>query len=144
MAEAIFLRGMIAVAEEGLRRGNTDFRRILAAEPDRERVRLELARAFFASGDYDNAERNFKFARAGDLPPEVKANIDHLLAAITRLKQVVLLVWRWRWPTTPMSMARTTANIRSISTARRSRIADDARQKSGSYFRSMSAASGRR
>ena len=36
--------------------------------------------------DYDNAERNFKFARAGDLPPETKTTIDQYLAAILRLR----------------------------------------------------------
>jgi tetratricopeptide (TPR) repeat protein len=74
--EAIFLRGMIAVARKNYDAAIEDFRRILAAEPNRERVRLELARAFFLQSDYENAERNFRFARAGDLPDDAKANID--------------------------------------------------------------------
>src|SRR3981081_606392 len=74
--EAHFLRGMIAVADKRYDDAIADFRFILAAEPNRERVRLELARAFFLATDYENAERNFRFARAGDLSPEVKANID--------------------------------------------------------------------
>ncbi len=85
--EAIFLRGMIAVARKDYDAAIEDFRRILAAEPGRERVRLELARAFFLQADYDNAERNFHFARAGDLPDEAKATIDQYLAAIIRLKR---------------------------------------------------------
>jgi outer membrane protein len=84
--EAIFLHGLIAVARKNYDGAIEDFRRILAAEPDRERVRLELARAFFLEADYDNAERNFKFARAGDLPPETKTIIDQYLAAIIRLR----------------------------------------------------------
>jgi outer membrane protein len=84
--EAVFLRAMIAVAEKDYDAAIEDFRRILVAEPDRERVRLELARAFFLNGDYDNAERNFRFARAGNLPDEVKTNIDQYLAAILRDK----------------------------------------------------------
>ena len=85
--EAIFLHGLIAVARKNYDTAIDDFRRILAAEPDRERVRLELARAFFLEADYDNAERNFKFARAGDLPPETKTLIDQYLNAIIRLRQ---------------------------------------------------------
>src|SRR6266446_1311733 len=83
---AIFIQGMIAVAEKAYGAAIESFRRILATEPNRERVRLELARAFFLEGDYENAERNFRFARAGNLAPEVKANIDQYLAAILRLK----------------------------------------------------------
>lgn len=85
--EAIFILGMIAVAEQDYDTAIAYFRQILAAEPERERVRLELARAFFLQRDYDNAERNFRFARAGDLPAEVRANIDQFLAAIQRLKR---------------------------------------------------------
>jgi tetratricopeptide (TPR) repeat protein len=85
--EAVFLRGMIAATEKNFDQAIVDFRFILASEPARERVRLELARAFFLLGDYDNAERNFRFARAGDLPDEVKTNIDQYLAAILRLKR---------------------------------------------------------
>jgi tetratricopeptide (TPR) repeat protein len=84
---AIFLLGMIAVAEKAYGAAIDSFRRILATEPNRERVRLELARVFFVQGDYENAERNFRFARAGDLAPEVKANIDQYLAVISRLKR---------------------------------------------------------
>ena len=85
--EAIFLRGLIAVARKNYDAAIEDFRSMLAAEPDRERVRLELARAFFLEADYDNAERNFKFARAGDLPPETKTIIDQYLNAIIRVRQ---------------------------------------------------------
>jgi tetratricopeptide (TPR) repeat protein len=85
--QAHFLRGLIAVAEKRYDDAIADFRFILADEPNRERVRLELARAFFLATDYENAERNFRFARAGDLAPEVKANIDQYLAVILRLKR---------------------------------------------------------
>src|SRR6185437_806959 len=85
--EAIFLRGMIEVGRKNYDAAIEDFRRILASEPERERVRLELARVFFLQTDYENAERNFRFARAGDLPDEAKANVDQYLAAIIRLKR---------------------------------------------------------
>ncbi|HEX5279982.1 MAG TPA: surface lipoprotein assembly modifier [Micropepsaceae bacterium] len=85
--EAIFLRGLVEVARQNYDAAIEDFRHILAAEPQRERVRLELARAFFLQGDYENAERNFRFARAGELPDEAKANVDQYLAAIIHLKR---------------------------------------------------------
>jgi tetratricopeptide (TPR) repeat protein len=85
--QAHFLRGLVAVAENRYDDAIEDFRFVLAAEPDRERVRLELGRAFFLAADYENAERNFRFARAGDLPDEAKRNIDQYLATIDRLKR---------------------------------------------------------
>ena len=58
------------------------FHRILVNEPTAVRVRLELGRTFFESGDYANAERQFRFARAGKLPPVVLKNVDNYLFAI--------------------------------------------------------------
>lgn len=56
--------------------------RILVDEPTAVRVRLELGRTFFESGDYANAERQFRFARAGKLPQAVLRNVDNYLFAI--------------------------------------------------------------
>jgi tetratricopeptide (TPR) repeat protein len=84
--QAHFLRGLIAVSEMRYDDAIEDFRFVLAVEPDRERVRLELGRAFFLAGDYENAERNFRFARAGDLPDEAKGNVDQYIGTIERLK----------------------------------------------------------
>jgi hypothetical protein len=86
-SQAQFLLGMIAVAQMDYDAAIAHFRAILVREPDAERVRLELARAFFLAEDYDNADRQFRFARAGELPPEVNANIDQYLGAIARLKR---------------------------------------------------------
>jgi hypothetical protein len=82
--ETQFLLGLIAVQEMDYPQAIRRFRRILAREPGVVRVRLELARAFFLAKDYDNAERQFRFARAGDVPEAVKANIDGYLSAIRR------------------------------------------------------------
>lgn len=127
--EVHFLRAMIAVAEKRYDDAIGDFRDILAAEPNRERVRLELARAFFLAADYENAERNFRFARAGDLSPEVKANIDQYLAAILRLKH-------WSYDV-GLALAQDT-NVNGATNVHRVDIyglpftlSDDARQKSG-------------
>ncbi len=86
-SELLFLRAMVAVAEKDYDTAISLFRRVLVREPDAERVRLELARAFFLKGDYDNADRQFRFARAGDIDDAVKTNIDHFLAAINRLRE---------------------------------------------------------
>ena len=127
--EAIFILGMIAIAEQQYESAIGYFRQILIVEPERERVRLELARAFFLQRDYDNAERNFRFARAGDLPDEVRANIDQFLAAIQRLK-------RWSYDVA-IALADDT-NVNGATTAHQVDIyglpftlSDDARQTSG-------------
>jgi len=86
-SELLFLRAMVAVAQQDYDSAISLFRHILVREPAAERVRLELARAFFLKGDYDNADRQFRFARAGDINDAVKANIDHFLGAINRLRQ---------------------------------------------------------
>src|SRR5262245_7478269 len=127
--EAIFMLGLIAVAEKQYDTAIADFRQILAAEPERERVRLELARALLPQADYDNAERNFRFARAGDLPDEVRANIDQYIAVIQRMK-------RWSYDVL-FSLADDT-NVNGATTAHQVDIyglpftlSDDARQTSG-------------
>ena len=86
-SENLFLLATIAAAQKDYDTAISLYRRILVREPDAERVRLELARAFFLKGDYDNADRQFRFARAGDIDDAVKANIDHFLAAINRLRE---------------------------------------------------------
>lgn len=84
--ETAFLLAMIASQEGDHPRAIHLFREILSREPGAVRVRLELARTFFLAKDYDNAERQFRFARAGRLPPEAMANIDDFLDAIRRLR----------------------------------------------------------
>jgi outer membrane protein len=66
------------------------FHRILVNEPKSVRVRLELGRTFYESGDYYNAERQFLFARAGKLPPAVIRNVDRYLVSIRGLKTFAL------------------------------------------------------
>jgi outer membrane protein len=127
--EAIFMLGLIAVAQQQYDAGIAHFRGIIAAEPERERVRLELALAFFLQGDYDNAERNFRFARAGDLPDEARGNVDQYLAAIQRLK---------RWSYDVAVALADDSNVNGATTAHQVDIyglpftlSDDARQTSG-------------
>ncbi len=65
----------------------TAFRALLAANPDGVRVRLELARAFFAKGQDALARRHFRRVLAGDIPPPVAANVERFLAAIEARKR---------------------------------------------------------
>jgi tetratricopeptide (TPR) repeat protein len=86
-SELLFLRATVAAAQKDYDTAISLYRRILVHEPDAERVRLELARTFFFKADYDNADRQFRFARAGDINDTVKANIDQFLDAINRLRE---------------------------------------------------------
>ncbi|MDE2357698.1 MAG: DUF560 domain-containing protein [Alphaproteobacteria bacterium] len=86
-SEVEFLLAMLDMQDHDYDGAVRLLRRILVREPGVIRVRLELARAFFAKGDYLNAERQFRLARAGQPPPAVIANIDAYLYAIRRLKR---------------------------------------------------------
>ena len=77
---------MLAINEADYLQAIRYFHEILVREPSALRVRLELGRAFFLSHDYENAYRQFQFARAGKLPPGVDATIDKFVAAIRRDK----------------------------------------------------------
>ena len=57
-------------------------RTILIDRPDLERVRLELARAFFLNGDDGLARDHFERVLAGNPPPSVVANIQLFLNSI--------------------------------------------------------------
>jgi tetratricopeptide (TPR) repeat protein len=86
-SESQFLLAAIAVAQKDYDTAISLYRRILVREPEAERVRLELARTFFLKEDYDNADRQFHFARAGNIDDAVKTNIDRFLTQINRLRQ---------------------------------------------------------
>ena len=86
--QALFLKGMIAVARNNQREAIRVFRSILVDHPDAARVRLELARAFYLDKDYGNATRQFQFALAGNPPPEVVRNINAYLTSIRDAKSI--------------------------------------------------------
>ena len=81
-----FLLGLLDIQSRDYASAIRHFHKILVSEPQTVRVRLELGRAYFLNGDYYDAERQFRFARAGKLPPNVLANIDKFLSAIRSLK----------------------------------------------------------
>ena len=58
------------------------FHAMLVRNPELVRVRLELARAFFLKGEDSLAAKHFETVLAGEVPDEVKANVDLFLAEI--------------------------------------------------------------
>ena len=58
------------------------FERVLALEPNAAGVRLDMARAYFALGDYPRAREELTLAALQNPPPAARAVIDHYLTAI--------------------------------------------------------------
>jgi tetratricopeptide (TPR) repeat protein len=81
-----FLLGILDIEDKDYDSAIAHFHRILVNDPKQVRVRLELGRAYFMKHDYANAQRQFLFARAGHLPPDVQANVDRFLGAIRSLQ----------------------------------------------------------
>lgn len=127
-----FLSGLVAIAKGDHKRAIRIFRAILIDHPTAMRVRLELARAFFLDGDYANADRQFRFARAGNPPGEVVANIDAYLYAIRQSKS-------WSYHATVSLAPDTNLNVGSSSRevtlyGLPFELSDDARRRSGVGF----------
>lgn len=127
--EALFLLGLIDVASASYPSAVRWFRRALVHEPKATRIRLELGRAFYLNTDYENAARQFQFARAGKIPSEVIANIERYLAAIRREKS-----WSYN---VSVAIAPDT-NINNATSARETELlgipfelSDDAQKRSG-------------
>ena len=127
--DVTFLLGLLAVQAADYNTAVDQFRSILVRNPDAVRVRLELGRAFFLKGDYENAYRQFQFARAGKLAPGVGASIDRFVAAIRQQKS-----WSYE-----LSFAiAPDSNINNGTTSRETELfglpfelSDDTRRKSG-------------
>jgi len=81
-----FLLGILDIEDKDYDSAIAHFHRILVNDPRQVRVRLELGRAYFLKKDYPDAQRQFLFARAGHLPPVVRANVDRFLGAIRALQ----------------------------------------------------------
>lgn len=64
------------------------FERVLVAEPDNSRARLELARAYFEMGENEASREEFTYARGQQAPQSVQQTIEEYLTAIdTRLRR---------------------------------------------------------
>jgi|GEM_PF-682374 len=73
------LRGDHATAEK-------IYRRMLVADPNLHRVRLELAQSLFERGNFQAADYNFRLVLAAGISPQVRRTIQSYLARIRRDK----------------------------------------------------------
>ncbi|HEV8645757.1 MAG TPA: surface lipoprotein assembly modifier [Burkholderiales bacterium] len=80
--QVLFLSAQLAFAEGDYGKAIAIYRRILSANPDRIRVRLELARALFAARDFDAARYHFEIALGQTPDAQVRENIYRFLRAI--------------------------------------------------------------
>ncbi len=82
-----FLRGSVAVLKGDFDSGVAHFRAILARDPSLNRVRLDLAQAYFQKGDDTAAIYHFRAALAQGVPPEVAQNIARFLQQLRSRKK---------------------------------------------------------
>lgn len=88
--EALFLMGEVNTEQKKFAEAIPYYRKIIVDHPNIVRVRLDLARALFETGDDDAAEYNFHLALAeGDLPPTVIDNVERYLAIIRSRRHFV-------------------------------------------------------
>lgn len=77
-----YLYGMAALDSGHASEAGFALARVVAIEPDFDGARMELARAYYASGDYESARTQFAFLRERSPPAPARALIDRYLAAI--------------------------------------------------------------
>ena len=77
-----FMRGLALLGLDRPEEAIGVFKALLNREPGLLRVRLELARAFFETGDDDNAKRQFERVLAAGVPTAVRVNVGRFLRRI--------------------------------------------------------------
>lgn len=82
-----FLKGTLATQAGDYDAAIAAFRSLLARDPSLNRVRLDLAQAYFLKGDDTAATVHFRAAVAQGVPPEVEVNIASFLEQIRRRKR---------------------------------------------------------
>ncbi len=80
--QVLFLRGQLAFEEREYQEAIEIYRRMLSGNPSLTRVRLELARALFAAGDFAAARYHFEIALGQTLDAQVRENVYAFLRAI--------------------------------------------------------------
>lgn len=85
--ERLFLLGRIEMRLGSPGPAVEHFEAILARRPDLTRVRLELARAYFLTGDDDKARHHFNASLADELPSSVEAAVESFLRGIDARKR---------------------------------------------------------
>lgn len=78
-----YFLGVAALDSGRADRATLVFERILAVNPDHAAARLDMARAYYALGDFQRAKGEFEqVSRREDTPPAARNTIDRYLAAI--------------------------------------------------------------
>jgi len=85
--QVLSLRAQLAFAEGEYQEAIAIFRGMLTRNPRLTRVRLELARALFAAGDFDAARYCFEIALGRTLDEGVRENVYAFLRAIRDSKK---------------------------------------------------------
>lgn len=80
--QVLFLEGQLAFAEGKYRAAIAIYRRLLSSNPRLTRVRLALARALFAAGDFTAARYHFEIALGQVMNEQARRNIYAYLRAI--------------------------------------------------------------
>ncbi|MGB0721752.1 MAG: surface lipoprotein assembly modifier [Gammaproteobacteria bacterium] len=85
-----FYYGVAALDAGAVQEGLFALERVISADPENARVRLEIGRAYYLIGQYDRAKAEFSQVLSGNPPENVRANINRYLEAIDRAEGVYL------------------------------------------------------
>ena len=85
--ERLLLLGKIEIQLDMPRRAAERFEAVLALRPDLTVARLELARAYYLTGDDDKAKHHFNASLVDDLPSSVEATVESFLRGIDARKR---------------------------------------------------------
>ncbi len=83
-----YLLGIAALDSGHAEKATIALERVLAVNPNFAGARLDMARAFFALGDYARAKREFDSVLSLNPPPEAKATIKQYQTAIEQREEV--------------------------------------------------------
>ncbi|WIM04547.1 MAG: tetratricopeptide repeat protein [Candidatus Nitricoxidivorans perseverans] len=78
-----YLLGVAALDSGRADRATLIFERVLAVNPNHAAARLDMARAYFALGDFDRSRIEFEAVLRFDPPPPARATIERYLAEIS-------------------------------------------------------------
>jgi len=81
-----YLLGMSALDAGHVTRAIFALERVVAARPDDQPARAELARAFLAAGENESARAELQRVRAEPMPPEAAAAIDRVLGVLDQVE----------------------------------------------------------
>jgi len=110
--EALFLMAEINARQKKFAAAIPYYRKIIVDHPNLVRVRLDLARALFETGDDEASEYNFHLALAeGNLPNTVVDNVERYLAIIRSRRHFVYSVNVGIAPDTNLNKATTADHV---------------------------------